>query len=124
MVGCVLGCPRKHSTIDFLRLPDVGSWWHTHSTTAFMSAAAAAPANSGKLRTRSSGTATLLELVTTTDACRYSSFDLSSSAATASPLYILTAGDDRVPQHRANVTFGSDDSRPYSFRTTASLLSS
>ena len=75
----------KQSTIDFLSEPDVGSCWQTHWTNEFISIA-----KSNMFLSRSAGNAIFFVLVTTTDACRYSSFDFSSSAATPSAVYILT----------------------------------
>ena len=75
----------KQSTIDFLSEPDVGNCWQTHWTKEFISIA-----KSNIFLSRSSGNAIFFVLVTTTEACRYSSFDFSSSAATPSAVYILT----------------------------------
>lgn len=123
----------KQSTIDFLKVPDVGNCWQTHSTNEFVS-----KAKSSMFLSRSSGNAILFVLVTTIEACKYSSFDFSSSPITPSAVYTLTcildyyyyfffegiaeiflkqnwsltAGEERVPQQRANVTLGSVDSSP------------
>lgn len=75
----------KQSTIDFLKVPDVGNCWQTHSTNEFVS-----KAKSSMFLSRSSGNAILFVLVTTIEACKYSSFDFSSSPITPSAVYTLT----------------------------------
>lgn len=77
--------------MDFLSVPEVGSCWHTHSTSD------PEPVSANKLApflSRSSGNAIFFVLVTMIEACRYSSFDLSSSAAIPSAVYILTCKSD------------------------------
>lgn len=68
-----------HSAMDFRNDPDAGSWLQVHSTSEAMSVA-----KSSMFATKSFGIINLFEEVTTKDACRYSSFDFSSSAETPS----------------------------------------
>lgn len=86
----------KQSTIDFLKEPEVGNWLQTHFARDPICPispplpSAVATTKSAACFTRSSGKITRLAAVTTTEACRYSIFDFSSSVATPSPVYILT----------------------------------
>lgn len=107
------------STINFLREPDAGNCWQTHSTNDSISTA-----KSTMFRSRSSGMMSLFVSVTAIEACKYSSFDLSNSAVIPSAVNIRTDGEDRVPQHRAKVTFGSGNSSPYVLYIVASFLDS
>lgn len=99
--------PLKQSTMDFLNEPEVGNCWHNHSTNLSKSCA-----KSCMFLSNSSGSPIFFALVTIIEACKYSSFALSNSFTTPSLVYTLTAGEERVPQHNANVTFGSIDSSP------------
>lgn len=77
--------PLKQSTIDFLKVPDVGNCWQIHSINESKSSA-----KSFMCLRRSSGIAILFVVVTMIDACKYSSFDFSNSVITPSAVYIFT----------------------------------